>query len=163
VESSAGATHRETEPARKAARARQAIPPALRRKVMRRDHGRCRVPGCRSARNLDQHHIVPRAQGGANTEENVLTLCESHHLALHGGALIIVGAASNPTFTRRAHNSFAIAERAVETGKALKALGFDKHEVASAVNAARTHVGTAELSLEQWIQIALGYCPKPTA
>ena len=151
----------ESELGRKAARAKQAIPPALRRKVMRRDHGRCRVPGCRSARNLDQHHIVPRAEGGANTEENVLTLCESHHLALHAGALIIEGTASNPRFTRRAHNAFAIAERAIETGKALKALGFDKRQVASAVSAARTHVGTAELSLEQWIRIALGYCPKP--
>ncbi len=159
--SRAGAKHSATEPERKAARATQANPPALRRKVMRRDHSRCRVPGCRSARNLDQHHIVPRAEGGANTEENVLTLCESHHLAHHGGALIIEGTASNPRFTRRAHNAFAIAERAIETGKALEELGFDKHEVATAVNAARTHVGTAELSLEQWIRIALGYCAKP--
>jgi hypothetical protein len=128
---------------------------------MRRDHGHCRVPGCRSARNLDQHHIVPRAEGGANTEDNVLTLCESHHLALHAGSLIIEGTASNPRFTRRAHNSFAIAERAVETGKALKALGFDKQEVSAALHATRTHVGTAELTVEQWIRIALGYCPKP--
>ncbi len=115
-------------------RAKQAIPPARRRKVRRRDHGQCRVPGCRSARNLDQHHIVPRAEGGANTEDNVLTLCESHHLALHAGSLIIEGTASNPRFTRRAHNSFAIAERAVETGKALKALGFDKQEVSAALH-----------------------------
>jgi hypothetical protein len=27
----------------------------------------------------------------------------------------------------------------------------------------RAHVGTAELTLHQWIQIALGYCPKPRA
>ncbi len=26
----------------------------------------------------------------------------------------------------------------------------------------RAHVGAAELSLEQWIRIALSYCPKPT-
>jgi hypothetical protein len=25
----------------------------------------------------------------------------------------------------------------------------------------RTHVGTSELTLEQWIKIALSYCPKP--
>jgi hypothetical protein len=27
----------------------------------------------------------------------------------------------------------------------------------------RAHVGTAELTLQQWITIALGYCPKPRA
>ena len=42
--------------------------------------------------------------------------------------------------------------------KALK-----RHEVAAAVEQARTHVGTTELSLEQWIKVALRYCPKPTS
>ena len=143
-------------------RARQDVPPALRRKVMRRDHGRCRVPGCRVTRNIDQHHIVPRAEGGGHTEDNILNLCESHHLAHHAGALLIEGNAINPTFTRRAHNAFAIAELAVQTGRALEALGFRKPEVAAAMKQARAHVGTAELTLDQWIRIALGYCPKPT-
>lgn len=53
-------------------------------------------------------------------------LCESHHLAQHAGALFIDGTASSATFTRRAHNSFAIAERIVDTKAALRTLGFDK-------------------------------------
>src|SRR5206468_2756472 len=36
------------------------IPLSVRRLVHRRDHGRCTVPGCRHARFLDIHHIVPR-------------------------------------------------------------------------------------------------------
>ena len=158
----AGAPHDPVAADTRSTRARQSVPPALRRKVMRRDHGRCRVPACRSTRNLDQHHIVPRSEGGAHTEENILTLCESHHLAHHAGALAIEGTASNPRFTRRAHNAFAIAERAVETARALETMGFEKHEVRAAMQQARTHVGTAELTLDQWIRIALGYCPKPT-
>jgi Holliday junction resolvasome RuvABC DNA-binding subunit len=75
--------------------------------------------------------------------------------------LRIDGTASNPTFTRRAHNSFAIAERVLETSLALKTLGFDKHEVKAAMDTTRTHVGTTELTLDQWIKIALSYCPKP--
>ncbi len=47
-------------------RATQTIPPAIRRFVWRRDHGKCRVPGCRSARNLEIHHIVRRADGGTH-------------------------------------------------------------------------------------------------
>jgi hypothetical protein len=121
------------------------------------------VPWCRSSHNVDQHHIVPVSQGGTHTLENILSLCESHHLAHHAGALIIDGTANNATFTRRAHNSFAVAERVVETTAVLRTLGFDKHEVSTAIEKARAHVGTAELTLEQWIKIALSYCPKPRA
>jgi 5-methylcytosine-specific restriction endonuclease McrA len=145
----------------KTKRARSTIPPALRRKVKHRDHGRCRVPGCRSSRNVDQHHLQPIALGGKHDEENIISLCESHHLAHHSGALLIEGAASSAVFTRRAHSAFAIAERTIETASALKQLGFDKHDVKAAMDKTRTHVGTTELTIEQWIKIALGYCPKP--
>ncbi len=144
------------------ARAKSDIPPALRRKVLARDHGRCRVPWCRSSRNIDQHHLLARSEGGEHALENLITLCESHHIAHHQGALIIEGSAESATFTRRAHSAFALAERAVETASALKSLGFDRHEVRLAMERTRAHVGTAELSLEQWIRIALSYCPKPT-
>jgi hypothetical protein len=143
------------------ARARTDIPPALRRKVHARDHGRCRVPGCRSSHNVDQHHLEPISEGGEHTLENLITLCESHHIALHDGSLVIEGDATKARFTRRANDSFTLVERAVETAAALKSLGFDKHEVRTAVEITRTHVGTSVLTLEQWIKIALGYCPKP--
>src|SRR5690606_12499117 len=119
---------RDASPAKQAAprgtsRAKSDIPPALRRKVRARDHGKCRVPWCRSSHNVDQHHIVPISQGGTHTLENILSLCESHHLAHHAGALTIDGTADNATFTRRAHNSFAIAERIVDTKAVLRTLG----------------------------------------
>jgi hypothetical protein len=142
-------------------RAKQVVAPAVRRKVKRRDRGRCRAPGCRSARNLDIHHLVPREQGGTNELENLITLCEGHHLAHHEGALLIEGTASTARFTRRAHSSFTAVKHAIDTARALKDLGFAKHEVQTAVEKTRTHVGTDELGLEQWIRIALGYCPKP--
>ena len=84
-------------------------------------------------------------------------------MAHHAGRLIIEGTASNPEFTRRAHNSFATEERVVDTKRALKDLGFDRAEVKAAMDKTRTHVGTAELTLEQSIKIALSYCPKPRA
>jgi len=145
------------------ARAKQDIPPATRRFVNRRDHGRCRVPGCRAASNLDVHHIVPREKGGTHEVENLITLCESHHLAHHAGGLIIEGHASNPTIVRRAHNKFTQTTREIDAARALKAAGFQRHEVRAAIEKARAHVGTTELSLEQWIKIALRYCPRPTS
>jgi hypothetical protein len=146
---------------RQAQRAKSTIPPTVRRKVRARDHGRCRVPWCRSSRNIDQHHLVPRSEGGEHTLDNLITLCESHHLAHHAGSLLIEGTATSPSFTRRAHHSFSIAARAVDTSRALLGLGFDKREVKVAMEKTRAHVGTAELTIEQWIKIALGYCPKP--
>ena len=79
------------------------------------------------------------------------------------GALVIEGTAANATFTRRSHNSFMVATRAVETARALKDRGFDKQQIKIAMDRTRTHVGTAELSLEQWIEIAVGYCSKATS
>jgi Holliday junction resolvasome RuvABC DNA-binding subunit len=101
------------------------------------------------------------SQGGTHTRENITSLCESHHIAHHTGALLIEGTAPNLTFTRRAQSTFTTAERVVDTTRALRELCFDKREVAVAMEKTRTHVGTKELSLEQWVKIALGYCPRP--
>ena len=70
-------------------RATQTIPPAVRRKVSRRDGGRCRVPGCRHATYVDVHHRKPRSEQGGHQPDNLITLCSAHHLALHDGALVL--------------------------------------------------------------------------
>ena len=74
-------------------RASQDIPPSTVRLVWRRDGGRCRVPGCRSARGLEIHHLVHRADGGSHEASNLCLLCSACHLAHHRGALTITGTA----------------------------------------------------------------------
>jgi hypothetical protein len=76
-------------------RATQTIPPPLRRAVLRRDGARCTVTGCRHATFVDVHHLVPRADGGAHTPESLVTLCSSHHRAIHRGDLLIEGTPSS--------------------------------------------------------------------
>jgi hypothetical protein len=56
-------------------RAYQDIPPSVARLVWRRDGGRCRIPGCRSSRGLELHHIVHRADGGGHDISNVILTC----------------------------------------------------------------------------------------
>jgi hypothetical protein len=73
------------------ARAVQDVTPAVRKLVMARDRHRCRVPGCRSARNIDVHHIIHRWQGGSHDPSNLIALCCGHHAAHHEGRLIIRG------------------------------------------------------------------------
>jgi hypothetical protein len=74
-------------------RAYQDISPSTARLVWRRDGGRCRVPGCRSARGLEIHHLVHRADGGSHEASNLCLLCSACHLAHHRGALTITGTA----------------------------------------------------------------------
>jgi hypothetical protein len=143
-------------------RAKQKIPPAVRRKVFARDRHRCIVPGCRST-NLDVHHILEVSNGGKHELSNLIALCEAHHLALHEGSLLLEGAAPNVTFTRRSNSRFAVAARAVETAAALRRLGYKPAEIKAAVDATRTHVGKYDLPIEQWIKIALSKCPRPAS
>ncbi len=60
-------------------------PPAwLRRRVIGRDHGRCRWPGChRTIRQI--HHIVHWTRDGPTDACNLLGLCWHHHHLLHEG------------------------------------------------------------------------------
>jgi hypothetical protein len=74
-------------------RATTTVTPRLREQVFARDHHRCTVPGCRSARNLEAHHIIEQARGGTHELWNVTLLCTGHHSALHGGLLSIQGQA----------------------------------------------------------------------
>ncbi len=69
------------------------VTPRMRRHVFARDKNRCVVPGCRSARNLDLHHIKHQADGGLHRDTNLCLLCSSHHALHHQGRLAIRGEA----------------------------------------------------------------------
>ena len=75
------------------ARASQNVPPRVRRLLAHRDGYRCRAPGCRSARFLEVHHIIRKADGGTNKPSNLILLCDAHHKAHHEGAITISGTA----------------------------------------------------------------------
>jgi hypothetical protein len=74
-------------------RATTTVTPRAREQVFARDHQRCTVPGCRSARNLDIHHIIEQAHGGKHELWNLTLLCTGHHAALHAGMLRVKGKA----------------------------------------------------------------------
>ena len=56
--------------------AQRTIPAAIRRIVLARDHHCCVVPGCRSSRLVDVHHLRSRADGGDHQPMNLATTCE---------------------------------------------------------------------------------------
>ena len=62
---------------------RRQVPKRLRRAVLARDR-KCVIDSCRSSYRLQTHHVVPRRDGGANTADNLATLCwYHHHIAIH--------------------------------------------------------------------------------
>jgi RuvA, C-terminal domain len=143
------------------ARATQTIPPAQRRAVLRRDHGRCQAPGCRHAAFVDLHHLQHRVAGGPHEHDNLVTLCGAHHRALHHGALRIEGCISTglrffhadgrPYGAPPTSSDFDLRARVV---KALRGLGFAEREAQRAVVDAETHVGS-DATLEHLLRAAL--------
>lgn len=142
-------------------RATQTIPPAVRRQVIRRDRGRCRVPGCRNATFLALHHVRLRSEGGDHDPAGLVCLCEAHHDRLHGGLLLIEGDdVTNVRFFHADGTEYGGSPNAVEVGAmghaygALRSMGFGETETKRALAAVRSHVGRAE-SAEEVVRAAL--------
>lgn len=59
------------------------IPAAVRREVAERDQGQCAFTGrtgrCRETAFLEFHHVLPYADGGAATVENIQLRCRAHN------------------------------------------------------------------------------------
>jgi hypothetical protein len=64
------------------------IPPSLRRALKSRDQG-CVFPGCTHKRYVDGHHIHHWAEGGETKLSNLVSLCRTHHRAVHEGGITI--------------------------------------------------------------------------
>jgi hypothetical protein len=131
--------------------ARQDVAPAVRRAVLRRDHGRCRVPGCRAAVFLDVHHVHARADGGSHEQQNLATLCGAHHDAIHRGVLVVEGDADGALVFRHADGTVyggspvaTAQQQLADSFLALKSMGWKEREARQAVDTVRPHVGPDE-------------------
>jgi HNH endonuclease len=147
--------------ARPTARARQSIPPALRRAVLARDR-RCRVPGCTHATFVDVHHIQPRSEGGPNEAANLLVLCSAHHRATHCGELLIERDCDGSVIFRHADGAVyghATAPQRIDAlalvFSALRHLGFGEGEVKAVLAKLRTDTALAGAPVERLLREAL--------
>jgi hypothetical protein len=122
-------------------RTKQSIPPSIRRTVLRRDSGRCSVPGCRHAVFVDVHHLDPKADGGGHDIQNLLTLCAAHHRAVHRGTLSVCREGGELRFQHADGSEYgareaspAIADVRAKVFQALRGLGFREAESTRALN-----------------------------
>jgi hypothetical protein len=143
-------------------RARQSVPPALRRAVLTRDRHRCTVPGCTHATFVDVHHVQPRSEGGRNHASNLLTLCSAHHRAAHRGELLI-DRERDGSFSFRHADGAAYGDplmpRRIDAHakvfSALRHLGFRESEVKTVLSELRADAELGEVSVEQLLHEAL--------
>ena len=54
---------------------------SLRQQILRRDGWRCQ--SCGTMSNLEVHHRKFRSHSGADSEENLITLCAACHARMH--------------------------------------------------------------------------------
>jgi len=54
---------------------------SLRQQILRRDGWRCQ--SCGTMSNLEVHHRKLRSHSGADSEENLITLCTACHARVH--------------------------------------------------------------------------------
>ena len=144
------------------ARAKQTIPPAVRRAVLARDQHRCRVPGCTHATFLDIHHVVPRSEGGSNDPANTITICPAHHRGAHRGKLIIEpGPDGSPVFRHADGSAYghAVAPRVADVQTkvlaALRHLGFRERDVRAVLAELRADEELREATAERLLREAL--------
>jgi len=62
------------------------------RALLLRQHGHCAHPGCPNTRNLHAHHRIHWIHGGRTDLNDLLLLCERHHVAHHAGEFEILTA-----------------------------------------------------------------------
>jgi 5-methylcytosine-specific restriction endonuclease McrA len=143
-------------------RARQDVPPATRRQVIRRDGGRCVVPGWRHGTFLDLHHVALRSEGGHHDPDTLATLCGAHHRAAHRGQLVIEGRVSNGLVFRHADGTPygsvvnpRVAATHSEAFRALRSLGFREAPIRSALERIRRRDDLAGASVDQVLREAL--------
>jgi hypothetical protein len=143
-------------------RARQSVPPALRRAVLTRDRHRCTVPGCTHATFVDVHHVQPRSEGGRNEASNLLTICSAHHRAAHHGELLI-DRERDGSFRFRHADGAAYGDPLMpqcidahaKVFSALRHLGFRESEVKTVLSELRADAELGDACVERLLREAL--------
>ena len=72
------------------------------RALLMRQQGNCAYPGCPNTKKLHAHHRIHWIDGGRTDLDNLLLLCEPHHLGHHNGQFTIAAAGKGRFTFRRA-------------------------------------------------------------
>ena len=91
--------------------------------VLNRDNYTCQCCGKKHTR-LEVHHIIYRNQGGTDDEDNLITLCEDCHKAIHDGTLILNKKPKKLNLKHATHMSIIRSQLLKVYPEAIETLGF---------------------------------------
>jgi len=151
-------------------RAKQTIPPALRRAVLLRDRHCCQVPGCSNARWVDVHHIALRSEGGRHSLQNLVCVCAAHHRAVHDGQLRLERSESGAICVQHADGTEyggsvvpARLELRAKVFSALRHLGFREAQARAALEQLQREPPGMQASFDGLLRAALARLRSPGA
>lgn len=91
--------------------------------VLHRDKYTCQICGKKHVK-LEVHHIVYRSQGGTDDEDNLITLCEDCHDALHDGQIILTKKPRKMNLKHATHMSIIRSQLLKIYPEAIETFGF---------------------------------------
>jgi hypothetical protein len=110
--------------------------------VLDRDNYKCQSKRkCKCSEKLHVHHIVFRSDGGSNSPDNLITLCETCHDDLHNGNFEIKG---SPSKTRHATHSNIIQSQLKKVWNFKETFGYEtKYTREKVLGLSKTHYNDA--------------------
>lgn len=106
--------------------------------ILHRDKYTCQVCGKKQTR-LEVHHIVYRSQGGTDNENNLITLCEYCHKAIHNGAIILDMKPKKMNLKYATHMSIIRSQLLKVYSEAIETFGFVTKENRHHLNLPKDH------------------------
>jgi len=91
--------------------------------ILHRDNYTCQYCGKKNTR-LEVHHIVYRSQGGTDDEDNLITLCEDCHDAIHDGKLVLTKKPHKMNLKHATHMSIIRSQLLKVYPEAIETFGF---------------------------------------
>lgn len=91
--------------------------------VLHRDNYTCQCCGKKRVR-FEVHHIIFRSQGGADDENNLITLCKECHDAIHGGTLVLTKKPKRLSLKHATHMGIIRSQLLKVYPDAIETLGF---------------------------------------
>ena len=106
--------------------------------VLHRDKYTCQICGKKHAR-LEVHHIIYRSQGGTDDENNLITLCESCHSAIHDGKIVLTKNPKKMNLKYATHMSIIRNQLLKVYPEAIETFGFVTKENRNHLNLPKNH------------------------
>ena len=106
--------------------------------ILHRDNYTCQCCGKKHTR-LEVHHITFRSQGGTDDENNLITLCEDCHAAIHAGKLILNKKPKKLNLKHATHMSIIRSQLLKVYPNAIETFGFVTKENRNNLRLAKDH------------------------